>query len=147
MGQTEAFMNMTGNFSKQIMDNAQGRKMFGEQTERFWRAENDMVSEIEGYLSGWCERRHEAARVAMDFGHMLTNNADQSEVMEAWSALSTKAMKRLSEDAEAQMLLFQNMAAKMMPTTFSWSGPEKRIEPVPAANDKKSAKPKGVAAE
>lgn len=147
MSQTEEFVNMTGNLSKQIMDNAQGRKMLGEQTERFWRTENDMVSEFQDYVNGWCERRHEAARAAMDFGHVLTNSGDQSDVMEAWNTLSSKAMKRFSEDAEAQMLFFQNMAAKLTPGAFSFSAPAKSAEPAKAANDKKAAKPENVAAE
>ena len=147
MSQTETFMNMTGNLSKQIMDNAQGRKMLGEQMERFWRTENNMVSELQDYLNGWCERRHDAAGAAMDFGHTLTNSADQSDVMEAWNTLSSKAMKRFSEDAEAQMLLFQNMAAMLTPGAFSFSAPTKSAEPAEAANDKKAAKPKNVAAE
>ncbi len=146
MSQTKSFENMTEKLSKQVMNNAQGREMLGRQTERFWRAENDMVSEIEDYLNGWCKRRHDAAKAAMNFGHLLTNSADQTEVIEAWGDLSSRAMTRLSEDAEAQMTLLQNMAFKLMPHTLAFSAPDKAAEPAVMKTEKKAAGAKDAAA-
>jgi len=102
-------------WTKQMLGNEQGRKIVGEQMERIWSAEDKLIGELHDYMEGWCERRHAAAMSAADYAHKMANGADQAEISEAWSELSSNTMKRFSEDAQAQMALMQKMAAAMMP--------------------------------
>ena len=119
MSATESIGEAAQKFQKQFFGDGAGRKMLGEQMERFWRTEDEMVSDVREFVDNWCERRHDAARSAIDFAAMMTDGADQSQIVEAWSAMSSDAVKRFSEDAQAQMELFQKMAFKAVPSSFS----------------------------
>ena len=99
MSATESIGEAAQKFQKQFFGDGAGRKMLGEQMERFWRTEDEMVSDVREYVDNWCERRHDAARSAIDFAAMMTDGADQSQIVEAWSAMSSDAVKRFSEDA------------------------------------------------
>ena len=143
MSQAESFVDTTQNLSKMLVDNLQNRKMIGEQTERLWRAEEEMIGSVEDYFAGWCERRRDAAQAGVEFGNLLANGADQSAVMEAWRALSSDAMKRFSEDAKAQFGLFQKFAASFTPVSVSVGGDIVSAEPA----EKKAASTKASEAE
>lgn len=111
MSNTETIADSMQNWAQKVADTSQTRKILGEQTERVWRAEDEIMSGMHDYFESWFDRRHEAAQAAMDFGKMLSHGADQAELAKAWSTLSANAMKRFADDAQAQMAFLQKMAA------------------------------------
>ncbi len=102
-------------WAKQALANEQGRKVIGEQMKRIWGSEDKLVGDIHDYMEGWCERRHAAAKAAMEYANLMANGAEQEEISKAWSKLSSNSMKRFSEDTQAQLGLMQKMAVAMMP--------------------------------
>ncbi len=115
MSETNAAAENFQKWTKQILGDKQGRQALGEQTERFWSTEDEFVDDVHDYVEGWCERRHAAAKAAIEFGHLMANGGDQGDVVKAWSNLSVSAMKRFAEDAQGQFSLVQKMALKMAP--------------------------------
>lgn len=111
MSNTETMADSMQSWAQKVADTSQTRRFLGEQTERVWRAEDEIISGMHDYFEAWCDRRHEAAQAAMGFGKMLSDGADQAELAKAWSNLSANAMKRFAEDAQAQMAFLQKMAA------------------------------------
>ncbi len=115
MAAQETFSKTMEQWTNRMMNNEQGRQFIGEQTERFWKSEDAFVEDMQDFFEGWCERRHDAAKTAIDFGKLMENGVDNTEVMEAWSELCSKAMQRFSDDVQAQSELMQKFWSKTAP--------------------------------
>ncbi len=110
-------------FTEQVLHNTEGQKAIGEQTERFWHAEEEFVDELQQYFDGWCNRRKDAAHLAIEFGKTLESGAENGEIVKAWSDLWTSAMTRFNEDAQAQLKLTQKFVSTMAPNSLTMAIP------------------------
>ncbi len=110
-------------WAKRVMENDQSRKLIGEQTERFWKAEDSLVSDFHEYLDGWFKRRHDAARSAIEFGQLMGEQAEGAVLIKAWTELWSKAMQRFNEDAQAQAEFIRKLAANAAPNEFAMEFP------------------------
>lgn len=84
------------------------------QMERFWKAQDGLLEETEAYSRRWFERRHEAARSAIDALHRADGNgADPSAAMQAMADWQQHSLQRLTEDMQQWMDLCSRCATRM----------------------------------
>ena len=123
MSETSNAAETIEHWTKRIVQNEQGRKILGEQTERFWKAEDSFVDDLHDYFENWCERRHDAAQSAIEFGKLMEDGVDNADVMKAWTDLWSNAFQRFGEDAQAQVALYQKFISKAGANSFGFAFP------------------------
>ncbi|WP_101067954.1 phasin family protein [Roseovarius salinarum] len=75
--------------------------VFGPQVEQFWAAQEKMLDETETFTRHWFERRHEAARTALDAARKASasGTSDPAEAMQAMRDWQQHSMERMTADA------------------------------------------------
>lgn len=89
----------------QLIEQAQGmfkmNSLGTPQVEHFWKAQDDIVSELEAYSKDWFKRRHEAVDSALDTANKLNGNgADTNEVIGSLVRWQQQSMQRMVEDVQ-----------------------------------------------
>ena len=71
------------------------------QIEQFWKAQEDILEETETFSKAWFERRHEAARTALEaLRRMNRDGADASSATRAMVDWQQGSLRRLNEDLQ-----------------------------------------------
>ncbi len=88
--------------------------MLAPQMERFWKMQDNLLDEVETFSRGWFERRHEAARSALDTVRRTTGtDADPSGAMRAVAEWQQYALQRLVADVEQWIGLWSRCGARV----------------------------------
>jgi len=86
------------------------------QMEQFWKAQDGILEEVEDFSKAWFERRHEAARSALDAVRKANGNGtDPAAAMEAITDWQRHSMERMTEDMRQWMELWSRCAGRMTP--------------------------------
>src|SRR6056297_656440 len=71
------------------------------QMEQFWRAQDDVLKEAEAFTHAWFERRHEAARSALDIARKMNGNgSDPSTALRGMMDWQQHSLQRLAGDMQ-----------------------------------------------
>ena len=102
-----------------MMRQAQGmfslNPALGPQVTHFWEAQDAMLQEAEAFSRNWFERRHEAARAALETAREVSGNgaSDPSAAMKAMTDWQTRTMRHMAEDVQEWIELCSNCAGHM----------------------------------
>lgn len=82
--------------------------------EQFWKAQDRILNDAEAVTKAWFERRHEAARSALDAVRTMNGNgADPAAAMQAMAEWQHGSFKRLAEDVQQWVELCATCAGRM----------------------------------
>lgn len=68
--------------------------------EQFWKAQENVLQEAEAFSRGWFQRRHDAAKSALDATRKAAGNgaSDSSSALQAISEWNRHSVERMTED-------------------------------------------------
>lgn len=85
---------------KQTQKALEMNPMLGPQAERFWEAQEHILSETEAFAKHWFERRHTATRTALDTARDVTENgsSNPAAAIRAVTDWQAHSAERVAED-------------------------------------------------
>lgn len=85
------------------------------QTEEFWHAQDQILSESETFAKNWFERRHTATKTALEAVKTITQTApsDPSSAMKVLADWQTHSIERVGEDCRAWLDLCSRCAGHL----------------------------------
>lgn len=103
--------------------------MLAPQFERFWKAQEDMLTEAEIFSRGWFERRHQATKTALETTRDIadTGALDSSSALLAIAEWQRGSFERIFEDIQEWMKLCARYPGDLVATetTTGEERPEK----------------------
>lgn len=85
------------------------------QAEQYWKMQDGLWADMEGYSRGWFDRRHEAAETALDVVHQMNGNgADPSAAMRAMADWQQQTMQRLYTDTQQWVELWSRCVRRIV---------------------------------
>lgn len=129
---------------------AQARTMFAlnpavaPQMEQFWKAQEGILEETEAFSRAWFERRHEAAKTALEAVQTTNGNgADTSAAMRGMVDWQQASFQRLTKDMQEWVDLCTRCGRRMTEAEIDASkeGVEKVVKRAKSAADTKHATP------
>lgn len=86
----------------------------GPQMEEFWKAQDRILEEAEAFSKAWFERRHDAARTALEAVRKANGNgSDPSAAMQAMVDWQQQSFRRMASDMQEWVELCSHCAARM----------------------------------
>lgn len=101
----------------ELMEQARGmfaaNPMLAPQMEQFWKAQENILDETEAFSKAWFERRHEAARSALDVVQKASGSTgDAASAMQSILNWQQQSFQRLAEDIQQLADLYSNCASQ-----------------------------------
>ncbi len=86
---------------KSMQDMMSVTPVIAPQVEQFWNAQDRLLSEAEEYSRQWFQRRHEAARTALEAARETTQDdrIDSTKAMQAMAEWQRHSVERMVDDA------------------------------------------------
>lgn len=93
------------------------------ETEKFWKAQSDILSEMENYMTGWVARRQTALTTAMEAASdMMGATSDPLAPVHAMAEWQRHSAERLTEDMRLFNDLMASCSSLMMATARDIEG-------------------------
>lgn len=101
-----------------LMEQMQGmlalNPAIGPRMEEFWKTQDRILEEAEAFSKAWFERRHDAARTALEAVRKANGNgSDPSAAMQAMVEWQQQSFRRMAEDMQEWIELCSHCAARM----------------------------------
>lgn len=88
--------------------------MLAPQMEQFWKAQDGILKEAETFSEAWFQRRHEAAKTALEaVRDMNGNGTDPSAAMRTMMDWQQHSFQRLADDMQQWVELCSRCAGRM----------------------------------
>ena len=88
--------------------------MLAPQMEQFWKAQDEVLEEAENFSKAWFERRHEAAKSALEAVRDVNGNgADPSAAMRSMMDWQQHSLQRMASDMQQWLELCSRCASRM----------------------------------
>ncbi|WP_413719388.1 hypothetical protein [Silicimonas sp. MF1-12-2] len=102
-----------GEIMEQVRGMYAANPMIAPQMEQFWKAQENILDATESFSKAWFERRHEAARSALDIVRTVNGNGtDGAASMRSILAWQQESFQRLAEDMQELADLYSNCASQ-----------------------------------
>ncbi|UWQ64829.1 hypothetical protein K3723_19310 (plasmid) [Leisingera caerulea] len=92
--------------------------MYKPQVEQFWNVQEKLLDEAEVFARHWFERRHEAARTALDTARTIASDGPEApvSVAEAFAEWQRHSAERIAEDGQEWLGMMSRCARYMSDT-------------------------------
>jgi len=88
-------------------------EMMGQQAERFWQGQNEMLTEFEGFVHNWTKRRLEANEAARHAAETMAKSQDVTQSLQVMNQWFTDSLSRMQQDTQDQYELMMKMVNKV----------------------------------